>query len=53
MNGRHDAKKRNATMVKTAGAIASALKTTPVDSYLMTDADVASQLESCFEGDAK
>ena len=40
--GRHDPPKRVTTCSKVADVYAKAVKTKPVDSYLMTDADIAS-----------
>ena len=51
--GKHDPQHKNVWMVKVAAGIGKALKTTPVDSYLMTDDDVASHIESCFQAAPK
>ncbi|CAE7216005.1 KIF18A [Symbiodinium necroappetens] len=42
--GRHDPPKRVTTCSKVADVYAKAVKTKPVDSYLMTDADIASRI---------
>ena len=47
--GRHDPPKRVTTCSKVADVYAKAVKTKPVDSYLMTDADIASRIAGFAE----
>merc|ERR1712070_989508 len=51
--GRHDPKGRNTWGTRMAEYFAKPLKAKPIDSYLLTDADVAKHISGCFAAKPK